>query len=374
LSRTSRAALLALAAATLVPAASAAEGSCGVTGVPRIVAVGDVHGAYDRFVAILQAAGILDASGRWAGGRAHLVQLGDVLDRGVDGPKALDLLRRLEGQASRAGGAVHALLGNHEVMNMLGDLRYVNAEEYKQFRRPDSESVRRHLYQRAMLRARDAAREKGEEFDETAFRARFDEQVPLGFVERAQAFSEDGRYGRWLRQHDTVATIDGVAFVHGGLTPEVAALGCEAINERVRREIGRDHEKTLADPQTTLASGEAGPLWYRGLALGAETEIEPAVDAVLRALGVRAIVVGHTVDSSGRIETRLQGRIVTIDTGMTDAYGAHASALEIDAEGRMTAIYPDRREPLPVAAARLPTRPGPGGLFPLAAAAQATLD
>ena len=81
---------------------------------------------------------------RWAGGRAHLVQVGDVLDRGLEGPKALDLLIRLEAQAQKAGGRVHALLGNHEVMNMLGDLRYVSADEYKQFRTPESERRREH--------------------------------------------------------------------------------------------------------------------------------------------------------------------------------------------------------------------------------------
>src|SRR5580765_7638710 len=90
--------------------------SCQLTGVDRVVAVGDVHGAYDRYVEILRTTGLLDDRLRWTGGRTHLVQLGDVVDRGPDSLKALDLLERLEKDASRAGGAVHALLGNHEVM------------------------------------------------------------------------------------------------------------------------------------------------------------------------------------------------------------------------------------------------------------------
>lgn len=355
--------LIALVGAVGPAAAPAAEDPCALKGVPRVVAVGDVHGSYDRFVAILRTAGVLDAGEKWAGGRAHLVQTGDVLDRGVEGPRVLDLLMRLEGQAQKAGGRVHAILGNHEVMNVLGDLRYVGADEYKTFRTPRSEERRHHLYERSMARARDAAKAKGEPFDEEAFRAKFLEQAPLGYVERAEAFSEAGRYGRWLRRRNAMVVIDGIAFVHGGLTPEVAALGCRAINERVRREIGGDLEKTLAEPLSTLAAGESGPLWYRGLARGTEAELEPLAGAVLKAIGARAIVVGHTPTGTGRINPRAGGRVVMIDTGMNDAYGGHASALEIDAEGRMTAVYPDAREPLalPAAAGLEPARrPFPG--------------
>ena len=368
--------VFALVVATPWPRAAAADGSCGVEGAPRVVAVGDVHGAYDRFVAILQTAGILDTSGKWAGGRAHLVQVGDVLDRGLEGPKALDLLMRLEAQAQKAGGRVHALLGNHEVMNMLGDLRYVSADEYRQFRTPESDRRREHVYERSLAHARDGAKAKGEKLDETAFRARFNEQAPLGYIERMEAFSESGRYGRWLRKHDTLATIGGVAFVHGGLTPEVAALGCEAINDKVRREIGADVDKTLADTKSTLAAGENGPLWYRGLARGTEAELAPIADGVLRALGTRAVVIGHTVTGTGGIVVRLNGKVVMIDAGMTDQYGGHAAALEIDAAGQMTAIYPDRREPLqlPAAARHEATPHGPAVLFSLAAPAPAGLQ
>src|SRR5436190_1612273 len=129
----------AVASTTLVLVVMAAAGgraplaapACQLTGIDRIVAVGDVHGAYDRYVEILRTAGLLDDRLRWTGGRAHLVQLGDIVDRGPDSLKALDLLDRLEKDASRAGGAVHALLGNHEVMRMLGDLRFATAGEYE---------------------------------------------------------------------------------------------------------------------------------------------------------------------------------------------------------------------------------------------------
>ena len=53
--------------------------------VPRVVAVGDVHGAYDNLELILRATRLIDDEGSWIGGEAHFVSLGDVVDRGPDG-------------------------------------------------------------------------------------------------------------------------------------------------------------------------------------------------------------------------------------------------------------------------------------------------
>ena len=78
--------------------------------------VGDVHGAYDKLRALLLAAGLTDHNGNWTGRTAHLVFLGDYLDRGPDGLGVVRLVRQLEAQARAAGGQVMALLGNHEVM------------------------------------------------------------------------------------------------------------------------------------------------------------------------------------------------------------------------------------------------------------------
>jgi hypothetical protein len=358
--RSRRAALRVVAAcafaALATPARPApATDGCALAGVPRVVAIGDVHGAYEPLLSILRASGIVDGKGRWAGGRTHLVQLGDVLDRGLDARRCLDLLMRLQEEAAKAGGRVHALLGNHEVMNMLGDLRYVNAAEYAAFRAPQSEARRHHLYERSLARAREVAKAKGEAFDESVFRAKFDAQAPLGFVERIEAFSAEGRYGRWLRERPTIVVVNGVAFVHGGINPDWAALGCDGTNAAVRHELGEGLATTRQDPKAALATGENGPLWYRGLAREDEIAFSPALDRALQAMGARAVVIGHTVTSTRKIETRFGGRVVMIDAGMTDEFGGHAAALEIDAEGRMTAIYPGGREPLAV-------------LFPLRAA------
>jgi hypothetical protein len=310
-----------------VAAASGPASACGITGVERIVAVGDVHGAYDRFVEILQAAGLIDERLRWAGGRSHLVQLGDVVDRGPDSRKALDLIKRLQEDAPRAGGAVHALLGNHEVMRMLGDLRFVVPGEYRAFVDNRSEETRQSYIQQVKSDARE---------QQVA-------DTPLGLVEMRVAFGRNGDYGKWLRTLDVVAEINGIVFLHGGISPAIAARSCADINAAVHRELTSELDKTRAAPLASLVAREDGPLWYRGLM----EIVESDVDDILAKQHARAIVVGHSVSTSGRVTMRFGGKVIAIDTGMQPAYvpAGRASAVEIR-QDTITAIYTDSREVL----------------------------
>jgi hypothetical protein len=307
----------------------AAGPACQLTGIDRVVAVGDVHGAYDRFVEILQASQLVDDRLRWTGGKTHLVQLGDVVDRGPDSLKALELLERLQKDASRAGGAVHALLGNHEVMRMLGDLRYTTPGEYAAFTSGKSQETRNQYLEQAKAANEPAAT-----------------MPPLGFVELRLAFGQEGRWGKWLRTLDPVLEINGIVFVHGGISPAIAGLTCDAINETVHRELTTDLAKTRSNPLATLSAGVDGPLWYRGLAQEPDA-FAPMVDDMLAKQKARAIVVGHTVSPTGRVLPRFGGKVFQIDTGMQPAYvpNGRASALEID-HGTITAIYTDRRDVL----------------------------
>jgi hypothetical protein len=310
-----------------------------------VVAVGDVHGAYPEFLAVLRLAGIVDQKERWSGGTTHFVQTGDILDRGTETRPVMELLMRLEGEARKAGGRVHALIGNHETMNVLGDLRDVNRDEYKAFESPRSRELWDAFYRSRVDVARQRAREAKEKFDEAAFRSRFEQDAPLGLVERVQAFSDEGRYGRWLRQRRAMVRIDGTVFLHGGLTPDVAALGCEGINAGVRREITSDIDKTRERMQDSLAAGDSGPLWFRGMAREDETAWRPSLDQVLQSIGATRVVIGHTVTGDGRIRARFGGRVVMIDVGMNPIYGRNLAALELSAGGAF-ALYEGGREEL----------------------------
>jgi hypothetical protein len=325
---------------------------CGLTTTARIVAVGDVHGAFDRYVTILQEAGLIDGGRKWAGGDAVLVQLGDVVDRGPDSRRVLDLLRQLERDAARAGGRVHYLLGNHEVMRMQADLRFVSAEESAAFRVSTSGELRDRAYEIVADRRRDQARAADEAFDERAFRTTFFEQTPLGLIEMQRAFGAEGEYGKWLRQHDVLVELNGTLFVHGGISPAIAGHGCAAIATAARAELREDR---VADPARSglLLEREDGPLWYRGLTDGTATVDD--VSVVLKAMGASRVVVGHSVTGTHRITPSFDGRVIAIDTGMLGGEwypGGVASALELR-DGAVTAIYEGRRD---VVIARAPVR------------------
>lgn len=327
--------LAAALVAFAVPPLNAAS-PCEWDGVSRIVAVGDVHGAYDRYIEILKVAGVIDANERWAGGATHFVQLGDVVDRGNDSRKTLDFHRRLEREAQSAGGFAHLLMGNHEAARMLGDLRLTTAGEYAAFTTSGSDRVREQ-YVKSLRPKTEAEREQ------------FMKETPPGLFEMRQAFGRDGDYGRWLRQRPVTIKINGVMFLHGGISPAVAPLGCAAINDQVRRDLTSDLDKTRAAPLSSLTARVDGPLWYRGLAQEPDT-FAPQVAEILTALGARAIVVGHTVTQNARVTPRFDGRVIQMDTGMQPAYvtGGRASALEIKGD-EATAIYVDRRDPIAIA-------------------------
>ena len=272
------------------------------SGVARVVAVGDVHGDVGALKDVLRMAGLINAKGRWIGGKAHLVQTGDIPDRGDHSREAYELLMRLEKEALAAGGRVHALLGNHEVMNMLGDLRYVAPAEMASYA------------------------DQATQPDEAG--------APRGLAGHRAAYGPEGRYGRWLRTHAAVVRINDTLFVHGGVAPGVPVNTLAELNAWVRRDLFSGNEPGGArHPQ--------GPLWFRGYALG-EEGAEAALDGVLSRFGARRMVMGHTTEREGKIRARFGGKAVLIDTGLSTGYGHHLAALEIKGD-KLTALYPDGR-------------------------------
>ncbi|MBZ5577441.1 MAG: metallophosphoesterase [Acidobacteriia bacterium] len=305
--------------------------------VQRVVAVGDIHGDYTQFISLLQTARVIDRKGKWIGGKTHLVQTGDVLDRGPDSRKVMDLLMELEPQAQKAGGRVHALLGNHETMNLYGDLRYVSKEEFASYRDGNSEYLRDQYFQLTL----DALKKKGTPpADPEAFRRTFDQEHPLGWVEHLQAFSPQGKYGKWLRQHNAIVRINDVVFLHGGIGPKYASRTLAEINQTIQAELN-DFSKL----QNGMTADDEGPLWYRGLAQGPESSLLEHVDRVLQNLGARYLVIGHTVRPA--ILPRFGGRVITIDVGLSKVYGGPPALLIIEGP-KFYALYRGHQLDLPV--------------------------
>ena len=382
-------AVLVLAAAWLLTAGATTPPDSAA----RIVVVGDVHGDFNDFCTILQKAGLIDEQRHWVGGEATLVQLGDLIDRGPKVREVLDLMMSLEEQAPKAGGRVVALMGNHEEMNMIGDLRYVTAENFASFADGDSEKRQKAAYQEYAAWRKSHAQLLAEVLNpvlaetETEWMTRH----PIGFVEHQEAFSPKGNYGKWLRQRSAVAMIKGVIFLHGGISPNVSSLTIEDINSRIRSEIQQydQNRQYLTDAKVLLPSftlqetaaalqaeviaerkgrvlanemlqakstqllglggwlcvREDGPLWFRGYDQWSEEEGLPQVEKILGAYKATNVVVGHTVQRTASIRSRFGGKVFLIDTGMLSSYypGGRPSALEISDGGEFAALYTDKR-------------------------------
>jgi TPR repeat protein len=301
------------------PEATGASSSPAVwTGIERVIAVGDVHGDYETFAAVLRSAGLIDANSNWTGGNSHLVQTGDVVDRGPDSRAVMDLLMKLEKQAANAGGAVHCLIGNHEAMDVYGDLRYVSPGEFAAFR-PGGGEASRDAYPDHQQDVTAPATPHGASAPTAV------ESLP-GFRERAEAFGPEGVYGKWIRSHKAVIKIDRTLFLHGGLSQKYEDWSIDRINDAVRQELNdftRLHGGVVTD--------EEGPLWYRGLAEGDERQLEPLVDELLKHFDVDRIVVGHTY-AQGAITPRFNGKVILIDIGLSRVYDnlGKIGCLEID--------------------------------------------
>jgi hypothetical protein len=280
--------------------------------VARVVAIGDLHGDYAKFHDQLRQAGLIDARDAWSGGATHLVQLGDVPDRAPDTRKILDLLIRLEPQAKRAGGYVHALIGNHEAMNMEGDLRYTTPGEFAAFADADSARKRDAYYARVVAALKAQPREPGESpwvFD-AAFRAQFDAEHPLGWVEHRLAWSAQGVYGRWIATHAAVIRIDDTLFLHGGIGPAFAGFDVDTLDKAVVAAL--QHQPDSPGGPQAILTNDQGPLWYRGMAQNDEAAEGPNVAAVLSHYGVRHIVFGHTKQYP-MVNSRFDGAVILTD-------------------------------------------------------------
>ena len=318
----------------LVPRVPAAAQEDVWTGVERVVAVGDVHGDFDQLVSVLRAASLIDDQNKWTGGKAHLVQTGDVMDRGPDSRKAMDLLMKLEEEAAAAGGAVHALIGNHESMILYGDFRYLSPGEIASFRDADSEKLREEVWQERL----EEARKNGTKLDDAA-RKRWEAENPLGLEELRRAFGPAGVYGKWIRGHNAVIRIDGTIFLHGGISPKYANWTVRKINERVRVEL-----QDFTQLRGGIVQDDEGPLWYRGLAM---QSVEPHVRTVLKNYGVERIAIGHTF-TEGAIVPRFGGKVLQIDIGLCRIYDPKLrnACLEIE-KGKPRVIHRGKRLELP---------------------------
>ncbi len=298
---------------------------CEFHGVSRVFAIGDLHGNYPGFCAILRGCGLIDGDDHWMGGDSHVVQLGDVFGRGGEPGKVLNLIKILDAEASAVGGRVHMLLGNHEILTLRGSILYNTPEEFADFARAGA------------LPAFDE--ESSPEIDAGVPEKLRRRLRALGCWEFCRALLPGHPVGCWLRARPSVLVINDSLFVHGGLDPVFGIEAIEAINAQVRREIFSSPDWT---PVRSLL-GSDGPQWHRDYVLRPDGERAEALDRVLTRHGCRRMVVGHTptahLGRAGKVTPLYGGRLVCVDTGIGRMHGARLSALCLEG-GAVTPVYP----------------------------------
>lgn len=223
-----------------------------------------------------------------------VVQTGDQLDRGDDERAILDLFERLRVEADAAGGAFHALLGNHEIMNVRGDLRYVTEGGFADF-----------------------AGDAYGDLDDPRL-AEF-EPEQRG---RMAAFLPGRPYARLLAERNVILQVNGTVFVHGGVLPGHVAYGIDRINQETRSWLRGETE--FPD----ILSGSDSPEWARLYSAEPDSAACATLSEVLSRLDAKRIVVGHTPQRGG-IASACDGRAWLIDTGMSAHYGGPVEVLEI---------------------------------------------
>jgi len=272
----------------------------------RVVAVGDIHGDYNKLVKILRHAKLINRHNKWIARNTIFIQVGDLIDRGDDIMKILDLLFKLRDQAQSKKSVVYLLYGNHEIDNFKGNYYHTSLGDMNSFH---------------------------------------------GLANREEAFSVNGKYGKVLRKEMNVTMVfNDSVFVHSGLTPEFAELGIENMNKHVQDilsnvpsfdEILEMSKKNITHPlYTEPILDEEGPLDSRSFVAENESTLCPKIEKTLEITNTKRMIVGHNAIDYGEIITRCDNKVIFIDIGLSSCYGDYFGYLEfLNDKNEVWAIY-----------------------------------
>lgn len=317
----------------------------------RVVAIGDLNGSAEALEAILRGMRLVDRRGRWTGGRSHLVQIGDLFNRGPRGRVAFARLRALRRAARAAGGEVTVLLGNHEAMTALGNESYCTVEEYLSFA-PARERARwNQRVARQMIRL---LRDHPPRGPIAPLQPRLDAWSALnapGRRELRRELGPRGTTGRALRALPVAIRIGDTAFVHSVPSPRWARRGIEGLNAAARDTWAGTPRFWRDLPRSSVLRAVDGPLWNRDIVSRETRATRAELTRTLDALGVSRIVVGHTQTrhlpggERGRIALLHDRRVICIDVSLGLGPGAPLAALDLRA-GALHEWTPAGRRPL----------------------------
>lgn len=240
----------------------------------------DPHGRLNLVVSLLQGNCVIDKNLNWCFGSNQLVVIGDVFDRGYDVPQIFWLLYKLEAEAEAQGGRVTMILGNHEPMELAGDMRYAKPK-YK------------------MLAEK------------------------LG-IEYRSLFGNDTELGRWLSTRNAIQQIGRFMFVHAGISGEFYERNIPVadVNDTISSVLFmKSKERKAHSELCKFLYGNRGPIWYRGLVLKTRKWSplsSDSLDMVLQRYDIDRIFVGHTIFKD--IKRFYKGRVIAVNVDNLENY------------------------------------------------------
>jgi calcineurin-like phosphoesterase family protein len=268
--------------------------------VGKMLILSDIEGNFEAFRKLLQANHVIDDDFNWTFEKNHLVLIGDFVDRGTMVTEVLWLIYSLEEKAKAAGGYVHYILGNHEIMNMSNDLRYVQP---------------RYLRNAALMN--------------TSY---------------MKLFGPDAEIGRWLATKNVTERVGDILFMHGGISQYINMMNIplKELNDLVRP-FYTDTTYEYKDNRLNILYSDIGPFWYRGYYTAPKATMAQ-IDSTLSIYDVRYLTTGHTIVAS-EIKSFYDGKL--FDTDVHHA-GGHSEALlyedgkfvRVNAQGTRLEINP----------------------------------
>lgn len=273
--------------------------------VSKQLVLSDIEGNFTAFRKLLQGNGVTDADFNWTFGNDHLVLIGDFFDRGEQVTEVLWLIYYLEEKAKAAGGYVHFILGNHEIMNLTADIRYI-AQKYK-----DNAALLKQKYE-----------------------SMYDENTELG---------------RWLRTKNIIEKIGSIVYMHAGISGEVNKMNLSPTAiDQLARPFYADTIYKYPDPKIDTILTDLGPFWYRGYYgnyMGKPRASLQQIDSTLTLFGANHIITGHTIVSD-TISVWYNGKVMNTDVhhaaGKSEALLIEGDKYyRVNAEGKKTLLYKD---------------------------------
>ncbi|MCF4100381.1 metallophosphoesterase [Gillisia sp. M10.2A] len=241
----------------------------------KILAISDIESGFKSFRDFLISNKVIDKKLHWSFGKNHLVLVGDFVDRGFSTTQVLWFIYKLEQEARKQGGNVHFIIGNHELKNMYGD------------------------YEASSLKYTFVASMLGKT--------------------QAGLYGKKSVLGNWLSSKNTIESINGNIFVHGGLHPDIAELNMslQQINDYLRSTYyTAPYPKVNKDEKELLISSKTGISWYRGYFK--EDLNQDEIERPLKKFNAKTVIVGHTLQY--KVKKFYNGKVFGIDVKHSNDY------------------------------------------------------